>query len=114
MFTTRSKSRGAVDRTVSQLRLDGEWIPLVPGSFYADGDGGFACTAVDTTLGVRAELTGSLWSIEELKREDPIGAYQPAGFRDPRRLGRGRGAADTCTRLLEHLSNKGTPAGPSF
>ena len=113
MFTTRSKTRGAIDRTVSQLRVDGEWIPLVPGSFYTDGEGGFACTAVDTALGARAELTGSVQAIEALKHLDATPDQQPQAFRKARSIGRGRAATDTCTRLLDQLSNESTPAGQS-
>lgn len=88
MFTIRAKSRGAVDRTVSQLRMDGEWIRLVPGSFYADGEGGFACTAVDTTQGVRAELTGSLRAIEDVERVDTAVEAPSNGFGDSRHVDR--------------------------
>ncbi len=70
---TRSKSRGAIDRTVSQLRLDGEWLPIVQGSFYTDGNGGFACTAADTATGGRVELTGPLSAIEGFKHDDDTG-----------------------------------------
>jgi hypothetical protein len=76
VFATRPKHRGGVDQTVSQLRLEGEWLPIVPGSFYTDGEGGFACTAAEATPGERAELTGPIWAIEDVKRELPT-AVEP-------------------------------------
>jgi hypothetical protein len=86
VFTMKSKSRGAVDPTVCQLRLDGDWLRIVPGSFYTDGEGGFACTATYTPVEGRCELTGPLWAIEDLRREGQAGARnkKAAAFRSVR------------------------------
>lgn len=86
VFAMRSKNPGAVDRTVSQVRLDGEWLPLVPGSFYTDGEGGFACTTSDAALGGRTELTGPLWAIEGLDREVVSGRKPTVNSPDAKRL----------------------------
>jgi hypothetical protein len=92
VFTMKSKSRGAVDPTVCQLRLDGDWLRIVPGSFYSDGEGGFACTAAYTPVEGRCELTGPLWAIEDLRRESRAEAanktassLRPIGLRSGRR-----------------------------
>jgi hypothetical protein len=97
VFTIRSKSRGAVDPTVYQLRLDGDWLRIVPGSFYTDGEGGFACTAAYTPVEGRCELTGPLWAIEDLRREGQDGgqkkkaaALRPVRLRSRRGLRHGR------------------------
>ncbi len=78
----RTRHRGGTDRSVVQLRLEGEWLPIVRGSFYSDGEGGFACTAADAAPGERVELTGPIWAIEDVRR-DLSSAVQPAGDRRP-------------------------------
>src|SRR5260370_16463032 len=78
VFTMRSKSRGSVDPTVCQLRLDGDWLRIVPGSFYTDGDCGFACTATSTPVEGHCQLTPPLWAIEDLRRAGRAGARDKA------------------------------------
>lgn len=73
MFPARAKTHGQVDRAVSYLRFEGEWVHIVPGSFYIDGDGGFACTVADDAPGGREELVGPVWALQDLIRESPIG-----------------------------------------
>jgi hypothetical protein len=78
VFTSRSKGRGTVDRGVSQIRVDGEWFPIVRGSFYVDGQGGFACTTADTAPGGRAELVGPLWALDGVQRSPRRAGPEPA------------------------------------
>jgi hypothetical protein len=115
VFAMRSKSRGSVDRTVCQLRFEGDWLRIVPGSFYADGAGGFACTAAYAPVDGRSELTGPLWAIEGFKRDGwaadaPAVDFRHTGLRSRQRSRKG----DTRNRFHGWLSHKGTSAGPSF
>lgn len=84
MFTTRSKHRRGIDPTVIQLRVDGEWLAIVRGSFYTDGDGGFACTAAYAARSERVELTGPVGAIEDVRRDLPA-AVEPSMSRRPTR-----------------------------
>jgi len=110
----RSKSRGSIDRTVSQLRLEGDWLRIVPGSFYTDGDGGFACTAAHTPE-ERSELTGPIWAIEDVKREHGAADKPAANSRYARRRFKRRGAqTGRRARLVGHLPFEGHRACRSF
>ncbi len=78
MFTFSSKRRGTVDRGVAQVRVDGEWLPIVRGSFYVDGQDGFACTTADAAPGGRAELVLPLSALDGVKREPRRAIAEPA------------------------------------